>query len=389
MYLDDGGLPSAPVPPIGNLIDWRALGRRRRAQLLDAVGTIPAKLATEVRHWVAANPDVADYARFRAKVAVDPTDATRPSDVVEASHQLAQYLCHVAALAAARGRAGRLRPRPADRQPPAGLRDVGQPRPVRRRHGRRRAARHDVSRRPELGLPAAATRRSRTQRLRPVARRRRGAAGGTPRCCASTTSSGVHRLWWVPDGVGPDKGVYVRYPADHAARRDRRRGGGAGTTVVGEDLGTVPEEIIEAMEEWDDARPVRRADPLAPGSAVPRGHGLPTIPAGTVAGLRTHDMEPFAAALRRRRPRRATDAGSSAPSAAPSARQQRATARRPRSPASPQSDAYLVVADLDDLSARSRRTTSPARCCRRSGGGGCAGRRRRRSPTPTCVPPAR
>ena len=25
---------------------------------------------------------------------------------------------------------------------------------------------------------------------------------------------GLHRLFWVPDGVGPDEGVYVRYPAE-------------------------------------------------------------------------------------------------------------------------------------------------------------------------------
>ena len=96
VYLDDELLPEAPVPNIGQLVDWRSLGRRRRTQLLDAVGELPDELSAEVREWAASNPDVTDYARFRAKVAVDSTDASRPSDVVDFSHQLAQYLAHLA-----------------------------------------------------------------------------------------------------------------------------------------------------------------------------------------------------------------------------------------------------------------------------------------------------
>ncbi len=181
-------------------------------------------------------------------------------------------------LAAARDRPGRLRPRSADRQPPAGLRDVGQPRPVRHRHGRRRAARHDVSRRPELGLPAAATRRSRTQRLRPVARRRaalrplRLAAAHRPRPRGPPPVVDPRRR-------GPRQGRVRALSADHPARRDRRRGGvrrhdrrrrGSRHRARGDHRGDAGVE---------HARPLCRADPARCRVwAVPRGHGAADDP---------------------------------------------------------------------------------------------------------------
>lgn len=114
----------------------------------------------------------------------------------------------------------------------------------------------------------------------------------------------------------------------------------AGTTVVGEDLGTVPDEITEAMEEWTMlglyAEETRLAD-----------EELPAIPARSVAGLRTHDMEPFAMLYERGdladyRPKlqRAIGrrVGPSRTSLLAGALTRLAT-----------SDAYLVAADLDDL----------------------------------------
>ena len=48
----------------------------------------------------------------------------------------------------------------------------------------------------------------------------------------------------------PAEGVYVRYPRSKLLAVIAAEAARTGTTVVGEDLGTVPVEITEAMEEW-------------------------------------------------------------------------------------------------------------------------------------------
>ncbi len=58
---------------------------------------------------------------------------------------------------------------------------------------------------------------------------------------------GLFRLWWIPDGAGPDQGTYVRY--DHEALLgimclEAHR---AGAFVVGEDLGVVEPWVREVL----------------------------------------------------------------------------------------------------------------------------------------------
>jgi 4-alpha-glucanotransferase len=100
-----------------------------------------------------------------------------------------------------------------------------------------------------------------------------------------------HRLFWVPDGMEARDGVYVRYPAEElyalfSLESHRHR-----TLLVGEDLGTVPPEVPEAMARHHVHRMyviqyALQADPQAP---------LPPVPAEAVASVNTHDMPPFAA----------------------------------------------------------------------------------------------
>jgi 4-alpha-glucanotransferase len=97
----------------------------------------------------------------------------------------------------------------------------------------------------------------------------------------------VQRLWWIPDGVEPARGVYVRYPREELLAVIATCAALTGTTIVGEDLGTVPAEVEEALERWDV---LGMYEEIFHTSTSP----MPRIPARTVAGIRTHDMEPWA-----------------------------------------------------------------------------------------------
>jgi 4-alpha-glucanotransferase len=59
---------------------------------------------------------------------------------------------------------------------------------------------------------------------------------------------GLHRLFWVPDGMEAQEGVYVRYPTDEQFAVVAIESHRSGCVVVGEDLGTVPDEVREAMD---------------------------------------------------------------------------------------------------------------------------------------------
>jgi 4-alpha-glucanotransferase len=105
---------------------------------------------------------------------------------------------------------------------------------------------------------------------------------------------GLHRLYWIPEELTGDKGVYVEYPADEmwailSLESHRYHAG-----VVGENLGTVPPEVNRAMTTHD----IRQlyvvqyeimGDPDKP--------TLPPPPEKCVASVNTHDMPPFRAFL--------------------------------------------------------------------------------------------
>jgi 4-alpha-glucanotransferase len=102
---------------------------------------------------------------------------------------------------------------------------------------------------------------------------------------------GLHRLFWVPDGLPATEGVYVRYPAGDlyavlAEEAHRTR-----TAVVGEDLGTVPPGVRAAMARHG----VLRSHVLQMEALIARGGDpLPPPPVASLASLNTHDMFPFA-----------------------------------------------------------------------------------------------
>jgi len=102
---------------------------------------------------------------------------------------------------------------------------------------------------------------------------------------------GLHRLFWIPQGMEASQGVYIRYPAEEfyailALESHRNK-----AVIVGEDLGTVSPEVRPAMLRHGLQRMYVVQYELD--SNLKRA--LRTVPANAVASLNTHDMPPFAA----------------------------------------------------------------------------------------------
>ena len=99
---------------------------------------------------------------------------------------------------------------------------------------------------------------------------------------------GLHRLWWVPHGYPASAGAYIRYPAEElygilSVESHRHK-----TTLVGENLGTVPPEVNKSM----DMHGVRRMYVLQY-EQQPKG-SLAVPERAVVASVNTHDMPSFA-----------------------------------------------------------------------------------------------
>jgi 4-alpha-glucanotransferase len=102
---------------------------------------------------------------------------------------------------------------------------------------------------------------------------------------------GLHRFFWVPKNLGPRHGVYVRYPVDELYAVFCLESVRNKTVLVGEDLGTVPPAVRPAMERHHIHR-------LYVGQYEARADGkgpLGSPPAGSIAGMNTHDMPTFTA----------------------------------------------------------------------------------------------
>ncbi|MBV7699254.1 4-alpha-glucanotransferase [Streptomyces sp. TRM70350] len=107
---------------------------------------------------------------------------------------------------------------------------------------------------------------------------------------------GLFRLWWVPVGLPPTEGTYVRYDAEAMLAVLVLEASRAGAMVIGEDLGTVEPGVREAL---------RRRGVF--GTSVLwferdwEGDGRPLPPdrwrADCLATATTHDLPPTAARL--------------------------------------------------------------------------------------------
>ncbi|HVX20652.1 MAG TPA: 4-alpha-glucanotransferase [Acidimicrobiales bacterium] len=138
---------------------------------------------------------------------------------------------------------------------------------------------------------------------------------------------GLHRLYWVPAGREATDGVYVRYHQDEMRAVVCLEAHRAGVSVVGEDLGTVPDGVREAMGQDRMLRSwVFEFEPRA------------TPPELSLATLATHDLPRFGTWLDDR-PEVAADLAGSA-GTGPTATALAQLAAGP---------ARLVMVDLEDL----------------------------------------
>lgn len=100
----------------------------------------------------------------------------------------------------------------------------------------------------------------------------------------------LHRLFWVPEGLTPSDGVYVKYPAEELYAVLCVESHKHATVVVGEDLGTVPAGVRSAMKRRGVLRTWVLQSSLRPRAA----DAVPPVPRHALASLSTHDMFPFA-----------------------------------------------------------------------------------------------
>jgi 4-alpha-glucanotransferase len=104
---------------------------------------------------------------------------------------------------------------------------------------------------------------------------------------------GLHRLYWIPNDLTGDKGVYVEYPAEElwailSLESHRYKAG-----IVGENLGTVPPSVNAAMKKHDIRQMYVVQYEIMGDAEKP----LRPPPEKCVASLNTHDMPPFRAFL--------------------------------------------------------------------------------------------
>ena len=100
----------------------------------------------------------------------------------------------------------------------------------------------------------------------------------------------LHRLFWIPRGMEAKDGVYVRYRPEEMYAILSLESRRFQTTVIGENLGTVPAAVNRTMERHGVQRLYVLQYEARPRAEKP----LRKPPVNSTASLNTHDMTPFA-----------------------------------------------------------------------------------------------
>jgi len=102
---------------------------------------------------------------------------------------------------------------------------------------------------------------------------------------------GLHRLFWIPEGMDASQGIYVKYPAEELYAVFSLESHRHQAVLVGEDLGTVPPEVPAAMTRHNMHRMYVLQYALQPWAE----QALQPVFDGAAASVNTHDMPTFAA----------------------------------------------------------------------------------------------
>jgi 4-alpha-glucanotransferase len=102
---------------------------------------------------------------------------------------------------------------------------------------------------------------------------------------------GLHRLFWIPQGMEASKGAYVRYPDEEfyailSLESHRHK-----AAIVGEDLGTVPPYVRPAMRRHGIYGMYVTYFEMSDNQL----RALQPVPSNALASINTHDMPPFTA----------------------------------------------------------------------------------------------
>ncbi len=104
---------------------------------------------------------------------------------------------------------------------------------------------------------------------------------------------GCSRLFWIPESFDAPQGVYVRYRAEEIFAILCLEAQRHGAMIIGEDLGTVPDRVRQAIGRHG----MRRMYTLQTELTESYERALPEPLQQSLASLNTHDMPPFAAFL--------------------------------------------------------------------------------------------
>ena len=298
-------LAAAVHPPDGRLIDYRAAAAAKRCVLEALLADLGGERLEAFEEHLRAHPDLASYAAFRARCEHERAgwrDWSHPDtralghgrmchsqagDPVARYHAYAQWLCEEQLSRVAAGGAGPYL------DMPLGVHPGG----------------YDTWRFRELfaeGVSVGAPpdgffRRGQDWGLAPLRPGRLREGGHAyPLACAAALCRhaaaaridhvmGLHRTFWVPDGLPATEGVYVRYPFEELYAVLCIASARHGTRLVGEDMGTVPGGVRRTMAAHGLLRTYAVQSELGDG-----GDPFDRVPSAAMVGMNTHDMPTFA-----------------------------------------------------------------------------------------------